>query len=87
MRDGEYQGTTPGQVNYNTNDAVDPMWMLSKNDYWFHHFNNVRVPPYGLSEQYRLTIHSAISFLQHLVSSLNCAYLLSHIRVNELTSP
>ncbi|KAL4066487.1 hypothetical protein V8B97DRAFT_1980295 [Scleroderma yunnanense] len=32
-------GTTPGQVNYNTDDAVQPLWMLSKNDYWFHHIN------------------------------------------------
>ncbi|KAG6333710.1 hypothetical protein ID866_5377 [Astraeus odoratus] len=29
-------GTTP---NLNTNDAVDPLYMLSKSDYWFHHIN------------------------------------------------
>ncbi|KAL4066486.1 hypothetical protein V8B97DRAFT_1027757 [Scleroderma yunnanense] len=34
-----FNGTTPGQVNYNTNDAVNPMYMLSQSDYWFHHVN------------------------------------------------
>lgn len=29
-------GTEP---NLNTNDAVDPLYMLSKSDYWFHHIN------------------------------------------------
>ncbi|KAI6014655.1 hypothetical protein EDC04DRAFT_2578681 [Pisolithus marmoratus] len=39
-------GTTPGQVNYNTEDAVLPLWMLSKSDYWFHHSNGCdQFPP------------------------------------------
>ncbi|KAI6014656.1 hypothetical protein EDC04DRAFT_2953130 [Pisolithus marmoratus] len=28
-----FNGTTPGQVNYNTNDAVNPLWDLSQSDY------------------------------------------------------
>ncbi|KAI6101922.1 hypothetical protein F5141DRAFT_1218128 [Pisolithus sp. B1] len=35
-----FNGTTPGQVNYNTNDAVNPLWNLAQSDYWFHHVNN-----------------------------------------------
>ncbi|KAI6101920.1 hypothetical protein F5141DRAFT_1136398 [Pisolithus sp. B1] len=39
-------GTTPGQVNYNTDDAVLPLWMLSQSDYWFHHSNGCdQFPP------------------------------------------
>ncbi|KIJ59037.1 hypothetical protein HYDPIDRAFT_118858 [Hydnomerulius pinastri MD-312] len=34
-----FNGTTPGQVNYNTEDAVTPLWNLKKSDYWFHHIN------------------------------------------------
>ncbi|KAG6333708.1 hypothetical protein ID866_5375 [Astraeus odoratus] len=41
-----FNGTTPGQVNYNTYDAVLPLWMLSKSDYWFHHVNGCdELPP------------------------------------------
>ncbi|KAG1739391.1 uncharacterized protein EDB91DRAFT_1134902 [Suillus paluster] len=32
-------GTVAGQVNYNNDDPVSPLWMLKKSDYWFHHFN------------------------------------------------
>ncbi|KAI6017388.1 hypothetical protein PISMIDRAFT_414489 [Pisolithus microcarpus 441] len=39
-------GTTPGQVNYNTDDAVLPLWKLSQSDYWFHHSNGCdQFPP------------------------------------------
>ncbi|KIN97734.1 hypothetical protein M404DRAFT_889294 [Pisolithus tinctorius Marx 270] len=34
-----FNGTTPGQVNYNTNDATLPLYMLSQSDYWFHGIN------------------------------------------------
>ncbi|KAG2139623.1 uncharacterized protein EDB93DRAFT_699735 [Suillus bovinus] len=34
-----FNGTVAGQVNYNNDDPVSPLWMLQKNDYWFHHFN------------------------------------------------
>ncbi|KAI6101950.1 hypothetical protein F5141DRAFT_1136681 [Pisolithus sp. B1] len=34
-----FNGTTPGQVNYNTDDATLPLYMLSQSDYWFHGIN------------------------------------------------
>ncbi|KIN97736.1 hypothetical protein M404DRAFT_888845 [Pisolithus tinctorius Marx 270] len=41
-----FNGTTAGQVNYNTNDAVNPLWDLAQSDYWFHHVNNCdQFPP------------------------------------------
>ncbi|KAG2123093.1 hypothetical protein DEU56DRAFT_974448 [Suillus clintonianus] len=34
-----FNGTASGQVNYNNDDPVSPLWMLKTSDYWFHHFN------------------------------------------------
>ncbi|KAG2341603.1 hypothetical protein BDR05DRAFT_936336 [Suillus weaverae] len=34
-----FNGTVSGQVNYNNDDPVSPLWMLKKSDYWFHHVN------------------------------------------------
>ncbi|KAJ8587089.1 hypothetical protein M405DRAFT_742501 [Rhizopogon salebrosus TDB-379] len=34
-----FNGTTAGQVNYNNNDPVSPLWMLTTSDWWFHHTN------------------------------------------------
>ncbi|KAJ6530987.1 hypothetical protein DFH09DRAFT_1044729 [Mycena vulgaris] len=32
-------GTTPGYDDDNTNDIVQPLWNLTKADWWFHHYN------------------------------------------------
>ncbi|KAF9524967.1 hypothetical protein CPB83DRAFT_860323 [Crepidotus variabilis] len=32
-------GTDPGQVHYDTNDAVQPLYQLTQKDWWFHHIN------------------------------------------------
>lgn len=41
-----FNGTTPGQVNYNTDDAVNPLYNLAQSDYWFHHVNSCdQFPP------------------------------------------
>ncbi|KIL67972.1 hypothetical protein M378DRAFT_9212 [Amanita muscaria Koide BX008] len=32
-------GTVPGVDDQNTNSAVTPLYQLSKNDWWFHHYN------------------------------------------------
>ncbi|KAG2068216.1 hypothetical protein BDR04DRAFT_1025185 [Suillus decipiens] len=34
-----FNGTAQGQVNYNNDDPVSPLWMLTQSEYWFHHFN------------------------------------------------
>ncbi|OAX34821.1 hypothetical protein K503DRAFT_698010 [Rhizopogon vinicolor AM-OR11-026] len=34
-----FNGTVPGQVNYNNDAPVSPLWMLKTSDWWFHHFN------------------------------------------------
>ncbi|KIM60439.1 hypothetical protein SCLCIDRAFT_1183812 [Scleroderma citrinum Foug A] len=34
-----FNGNIPGQVDYNTNAATLPLYMLHKSDYWFHHIN------------------------------------------------
>ncbi|KAG2745013.1 hypothetical protein P692DRAFT_20865647 [Suillus brevipes Sb2] len=34
-----FNGTVAGQVNYNNDDPVSPLWMLKQSDYWFHHVN------------------------------------------------
>ncbi|KIJ93961.1 hypothetical protein K443DRAFT_134917 [Laccaria amethystina LaAM-08-1] len=39
-------GSQPGVNNQNTNDAVQPLFMLNKSDWWFHHLNNCdQFPP------------------------------------------
>lgn len=39
-------GSQPGVNNQNTNDAVQPLFMLNKSDWWFHHTNNCdQFPP------------------------------------------
>ncbi|KAH7927685.1 hypothetical protein BV22DRAFT_1103597 [Leucogyrophana mollusca] len=32
-------GTVQGQVDYNNDKPVNPLWNLKKSDYWFHHVN------------------------------------------------
>ncbi|KAH7910501.1 hypothetical protein BJ138DRAFT_101827 [Hygrophoropsis aurantiaca] len=32
-------GTVQGQVDYNNDAPVSPLWNLKKSDYWFHHIN------------------------------------------------
>jgi hypothetical protein len=37
-----FQGTTSGVDNPNTNDAVNPLFNLTKSEWWMHHVNNAR---------------------------------------------
>ncbi|KAJ7700703.1 hypothetical protein B0H17DRAFT_1046401 [Mycena rosella] len=40
-----FNGVT-GSINYNTDDAVHPLYQLSKDQWWFHHYNNLdEFPP------------------------------------------
>ncbi|KAJ7490931.1 hypothetical protein FB451DRAFT_627974 [Mycena latifolia] len=35
-----------GSINYNTDDVVHPLYQLTKDQWWFHHYNNVdEFPP------------------------------------------
>jgi len=34
-----FNGTTPGVDNQNTNDAVNPLFNLTKSEWWMHHVN------------------------------------------------
>ncbi|KAF8554672.1 hypothetical protein OG21DRAFT_1038036 [Imleria badia] len=39
-------GTVPGVVNYNTNDACHPLYNLTYSDFWMHHFDQLdEFPP------------------------------------------
>ncbi|KAJ7071801.1 hypothetical protein B0H15DRAFT_87627 [Mycena belliarum] len=39
-------GGVTGSINYNTDDVVHPLYQLSKDQWWFHHYNNVdEFPP------------------------------------------
>ncbi|KAJ7041973.1 hypothetical protein C8F04DRAFT_1077845 [Mycena alexandri] len=40
-----FNGVT-GSINYNTDDVVHPLYQLTKDQWWFHHYNNVdQFPP------------------------------------------
>ena len=63
-------GTTPGVDNQNTNDIVNPLFMLSKQDWWFHHINNVCYPP--CSSLISDLIYSVICFPRMKALSSSC---------------
>lgn len=61
-----------GQVNYNNDDPVSPLWMLQKSDYWFHHFNGVSL--YFWSHEFMLILLSVMSSPLRQETSLNCVF-------------
>lgn len=81
-----HQGNS-ATLNYNANNPVNPLYMLTKSEYWFHHVDNVL--PFSLATNVPLTpvCHppSATNFPPILTLSLSCASSLMVTSLSDLT--
>lgn len=69
-------------MDYNTNAATLPLYMLHKSDYWFHHINKVTLFSTNHLQGYPRDMCSVMSFPQLPVIFLNCMRFLTWVHIH-----